>query len=152
MTRFTFGGGTSIVTAVALMLSIAASAATPAEVIAERKDGYKHIGDVFKAMKGGVESGADVKQYAAGAGDIVAWGKRIPTLFPPGTETGGDTHALPAIWSDKPAFDALSAKLVTEATKLQAVAATGDKAAFLAQFKATGAVCGECHHTYRAKL
>jgi cytochrome c556 len=103
-------------------------------------------------MKTGVESGADVTQFAAGAGEIEAWGKRIPTLFPPGTETGGDTHALPAVWSERPEFDKLSEKLVTEAGLLQKAAASGDKAAFLAQFKATGAVCGECHHTYRAKL
>jgi cytochrome c556 len=73
-------------------------------------------------------------------------------MFPPGTETGGGTHALPTVWSERPEFEKLAADLATQATKLQQVAATGDKAGFAAQFKATGAVCGECHHTYRAKL
>jgi cytochrome c556 len=138
--------------AVAVMAAVAGYAATPEEVIAERRAGYKHIGEVAKAMKEGTESGADVAQFAAGAGDIAAWADKIPTLFPPGTETGGGTHALPPVWDDRPGFEKLAARLKVEATKLQQVAATGDKAAFLAQFKATGAVCGECHHTYRAKL
>jgi cytochrome c556 len=139
------------IAAALLVGSVAAWAATT-DVIAERKAGYKHIGEVFKAMKGAVESGGDVAPFAAGAGEIAAWAKRIPTLFPPGTETGGETHALPAVWSQRAEFDALAGKLATEAAKLQTVAASGDKAAFAAQFKATGAVCGECHHTFRAKL
>jgi cytochrome c556 len=139
-------------TALSVLGAIAAYAATPDEVIAERRAGYKHMGEVFKAMKAGVESGADVAQFATGAGDIVAWATKIPTMFPPGTETGGGTHALPPVWSDRPGFEKLAGQLGTEAGKLQTVAATGDKAAFVAQFKATGAVCGECHRTYRAKL
>ena len=139
-------------TALSVLGAIAAYASTPDEVIAERRAGYKHMGEVFKAMKEGVQSGADVTQFATGAGDIVAWATKIPTMFPPGTETGGGTHALPPVWTDRPGFERLAGQLRTEAGKLQAVAATGDKAAFVAQFKATGAVCGECHRTYRAKL
>jgi cytochrome c556 len=136
----------------AAMAVVAAYAATPDEVIAERRAGYKHQGEVFKAMKDGIEAGADVKQFADGAAYIVDWAGKIPTMFPPGTETGGGTHALPTVWSDRPGFDKLSAQLKVEAEKLQQVALTGDKAAFLAQFKQTGGVCGECHRTYRAKL
>jgi cytochrome c556 len=140
------------VAAVAVMAAVATYAATPDEVIAERRAGYKHMGEVFKAMKAGVDGGADVTQFAAGAGDVVAWATKIPTMFPPGTETGGGTHALPAVWSDRPGFDKLAGELKVEAGKLQQVAATGDKAAFAAQFKETGGVCGQCHRNYRAKL
>jgi cytochrome c556 len=143
-------GGVAL--AMVTLTAIAAWAATPDELVAQRRAGYKHMGDVFKSMKDAVQSGAEVTQFAAGAGEIVDWSKQIPTLFPPGTETAGGTHALPAIWSDRPGFDKLAGALTTEATKLQKAAASGDKAAFAAQFKATGAVCGECHHTYRAKL
>jgi cytochrome c556 len=136
----------------AALAAVATFAATPDEIIAERRAGYKHQGEVFKAMKDGVDAGADVKQFAAGAGYIVEWATKIPTMFPPGTETGGGTHALPPVWDDRPGFEKLSGQLKVEATKLQAIAAAGDKAAFAAQFKATGAVCGECHRTYRAKL
>lgn len=135
-----------------LALGVAASAATPDQVIAERRAGYKHVGEVFKAMKDGIAAGADVTQFAPGAGEIAAWAKKVPTLFPPGTESGGGTHALPEIWSDTAGFDKLAGDLATQAAKLQTAAASGDKAAFAAQFKATGAVCGQCHRTYRAKL
>lgn len=134
------------------LAAVATYAATPDEVIAERRAGYKHIGEVFKAMKEGVDAGADVTPFAAGAGDVVAWAGKIPTLFPPGTETGGGTHALPPVWDDRPGFEKLAGDLKVEAGKLQQVAASGDKAAFAAQFKATGGVCGQCHRTYRAKL
>lgn len=131
---------------------VASYAATPEEIIADRRAHYKHMGEVFKAMKEGIDSGADVKQFATGASYIVDWAGQIPTAFPPGTETGGGTHALPPIWSDRAGFDKLAGELKVQAEKLQQVAATGDKAAFAAQFKATGAVCGECHRTYRAKI
>ncbi len=146
------GRWAGVVVAIGLVSAAAAYAATPDEIIAERRAGYKHMGEVFKSIKEAVESGADPTPFAADAGEVVAWATKIPTMFPPGTETGGGTHALPPVWDDRPGFDKLSARLKTEAEKLQTVAATGDKAAFAAQFKATGAVCGECHHTYRAKL
>jgi cytochrome c556 len=134
------------------IVAVGALAATPDEIVSARRAGFKHVGEVAKAMKEGVESGADVTPFAAGAGDIAAWAVKIPTLFPPGTETVGGTHALPPVWADRAGFDKLANDLAVQAAKLQTVAATGDKAAFLTQFKATGAVCGECHHTYRAKL
>jgi cytochrome c556 len=136
----------------AALTIVASYAATPDQIIAERRDSFKHQGDLFKAMHDGIDSGADVKQFAAGAAYIADWAGKFPAMFPPGTETGGGTHALPAIWQDKAGFDKLAAQLKVEATKLQQVAETGDKAAFAAQFKATGGVCGECHRTYRAKL
>lgn len=130
----------------------AALAATPDEIIAERRAGYKHIGDNFKAMKDAVEGGADVAPLAGRAQEVADWAARIPSLFPPGTETGGGTHAKPEIWSDRAGFEAASRDLLAAATKLQKAAASGDKAAFAEQFKATGATCGACHRTYRYKL
>lgn len=146
------GSWLGLAVSVAALGVVTAYAATPAQVIAERRAGYKHMGEAFKAMKDGIAAGADVRQFATGAGDIVAWATKIPTMFPPGTETGGGTHALPEVWSDRAGFDKLAARLKVEAVKLQQVAATGDKAAFVAQFKVTGAVCGQCHRNYRAKI
>jgi cytochrome c556 len=125
---------------------------TPAEIIAFRKAGYKHIGDLFGGMKKGIDAGADVAPFAPQAKDIADWARKVPTLFPPGTETGGETHALPAIWQNKPDFEAKAGDLAAAADKLSTVAATGDKAAFEAQWKATGAACGACHREYRARL
>ncbi len=136
----------------AALTIVASYAATPDEIVADRRANFKHQGELFKAMKDGIDAGADVKQFAAGAAFITDWAGKIPTMFPPGTENVGGTHALPPVWSDRPGFEKLAGDLKVQAAKLQEVAATGDKAAFAAQFKATGAVCGECHRTYRAKL
>jgi cytochrome c556 len=132
--------------------TVLALAAGPEQIIAERRAGYKHMGENFKAMKQAVDSGADVQPLAAKAAEIVAWAKRIPTMFPPGTETGGGTHAKPAVWSDRADFDKRAAALQAAAEKLEQTAQSGDKAAFAAQFKATAKVCGGCHETYRYKL
>jgi cytochrome c556 len=139
-------------TAGAVGFAAAQTPTSPTEIIAFRKAGYKHVGDLFGGMKKGIDAGADVKPFAAQATEIADFAKKIPMLFPPGTETGGETHALPAIWANKADFDAKAGDLATEATKLSTVAATGDKAAFEAQWKATGGTCGACHRTYRARL
>lgn len=131
---------------------MAVMAATPAQVIAERRAGYKHMGENFKAMKEAIDAGSDVKPLAVRAAEIVAWAKQIPTMFPPGTETGGGTHARPTVWSDRPGFEKHAAELQQAAQKLEATAQSGDKAAFAAQWKATAKVCGACHETYRYKL
>jgi cytochrome c556 len=125
---------------------------TPTEIIAARKAGYKHVGDLFGGMKKGIDAGADVAPFAPQAKEIADWARKVPSLFPPGTETGGETHALPAIWTNKADFDAKAGDLATAADKLSVVAASGDKAAFEAQWKATGGTCGACHREYRARL
>jgi cytochrome c556 len=125
-----------------------ASAQTPTspdEIIATRQAGFKHVGDLFNAMKKGIDGGLDVAQFASGAKEISDFGKKIPTLFPPGTETGHDTHAQPAIWTDRATFDQNAGNMSTEAGKLAEVAASGDKAAFAAQWQKTGGTCGSCH-------
>jgi cytochrome c556 len=139
-------------TAVATALALAgglAWAATPDEIIATRQAGYKHIGDIDDAMKQAVWDGSDVRGFAGPAKEIADWGRKLVTLFPPGTEKGHDTKARPEIWTDRAGFDADAAALVTEADKLATVAATGDKAAFAAQWKAMGGACGACHRGYR---
>jgi cytochrome c556 len=139
-------------TASAIGFAAAQTPSTPTEIIAARKAGYKHIGDLFGAMKKGIDAGADVTPFAPQAKEIAEWARKAPTMFPPGTETGGETHALPAIWTNKADFDAKSGNLATAADKLSVVAASGDKAAFDAQWKATGGTCGACHRDYRARL
>ncbi len=129
-----------------------AVAATPAQVIKERRAGFKHMGENFKAMKHAIDAGADVKPMAARAAEIEAWAKKFPGLFPADTKTGGGTHAKPAIWSDRAGFDKINKELQLQAAKLQQAAQSGDKAAFAAQWKATAKVCGQCHHGYRYKI
>ena len=128
-----------------------AAAQTSDEIIATRQAGYKHMGDLFGAMKKAIDAKAEVTQFAGPAQEIVDWARKIPTLFPDGTQQGHDTHARPEIWSDRAGFDKASTDLLAQAEKLVLVAKDGDKDAFAEQWKATGATCGACHRNYRTR-
>ncbi len=131
-------------------LAKAADVTLPSDqVIAARQAGFDLQQGVAAAMKAGVASGADVKQYVDGAKGIASWGKVIPAMFPAGTESGHDTKAKPEIWSDKAGFQKAADNLVTQADKLVTLADAGDKDGFAAQFKETAAACGACHKQYK---
>jgi cytochrome c556 len=71
-------------------------------------------------------------------------------LFPPGSETGGDTKALPKIWEDMAGF-----KERAEAWKTAAATAAEAEITDVASIQATmgplGETCGGCHENFRAK-
>jgi cytochrome c556 len=92
-----------------------------------------------------------VKTLAPAASGLVAWMRVFPTLFPTGTDTGGNTKALPAVWSDRAGFEKADANFVEAAQKLADLAKAGDADAFAAQVKVVGEACGACHKDYRAK-
>ena len=75
----------------------------------------------------------------------------IPTLFPKGTETGGDTKALPEVWSDPAGFQKIALALNEAATKLATDAKAGNADEVAADTKLVGEQCGACHKAYRAK-
>ena len=82
--------------------------AKPEDVIVFRQGHYKWMGDHFygdmkKAAAPGY--GGDVKQFAPIVANMAVWVRRIPTVFPKGTETGHETKALPAIWSNPTGFE-----------------------------------------------
>jgi cytochrome c556 len=125
--------------------------ADPQDAIVARKAAFKAQGDIFNAMKKANDAGEDPKAFAADAHWMVAWGKQIPVMFPKGSDTGHETKALPAIWTDKETFDKDAAAFDEAVTKLAALADAGDKEGFVKQFGATGATCGACHRAFRAK-
>jgi cytochrome c556 len=72
---------------------------------------------------------------------------RLAPLFPPTSQTGGDTEALPAIWQRKSEFDALMVKWGSDARA--ASTAITDEATFRANFGRVVANCQACHDTFR---
>ncbi|MEI6642079.1 MAG: cytochrome c [Novosphingobium sp.] len=130
-----------------------AAAASPADTIAARQANFKKMGGAMKALKEELAGGADKAKLLAAARTLAATAKLQGGLFPAGTgpSSGVKTDALPAIWAQKPAFDAAAAKLVTEADKLAGIAGSGNAAAVLAQFKAVGGACAACHKQFRAE-
>jgi len=129
-----------------------ASFANPQDAIVARKDTMKTDGKIFRAMKAAVDAGAPVRPFAADAQWFVDWGKQIPAMFPPGSETGHDTKAKPNIWTDKPGFDRFAADMAAAAQKLVVAANADDKAGFGDAFHDLGKACGGCHKAYAYPL
>ena len=130
----------------------APGALTAEQIIANRQAGQALVGASFASMKHAVDTkSTDLKQFKPMAEAIARWMGVFPDLFPPGTEQGHKTKALPAIWSDRAGFDKDARNLVAEAQKLAQAADSNDAAAFAVAFQNTGRACGACHHDFRAK-
>jgi len=120
-------------------------------MIAERQQLMKGLAQAGRApgamLKG--EQAFDLAAVQASLKTFAETAKKAPGLFPPGTETGNDTAALPKVWSDKADFDAKWAKFGADAEAAQA--SIKDEASFKANFTGVVRACGSCHETYRAK-
>jgi cytochrome c556 len=108
-------------------------------------------GGDFAYLRAVVTAKGDVKPLEVPAKAIIKSTTVIPTLFPKGTETGGDTRALPEIWSDPAGFQKIAAAATDVATKLAAAAKAGDADEVAADTKLLGEQCSACHKAYRAK-
>jgi len=119
--------------------------------IAVRQAGYDLQNGDFAFIRSVVAAKGDVKPLEGPAKAIARWAALIPTLFPKGTETGGDTKALPEIWSDPAGFQKIAMAASDAATKLAVAAKAGDADEVAADTKLLGEQCGACHKGYRAK-
>lgn len=118
--------------------------------IAERQQAMKAVGGATREgaaiAKGevafdAVKAQAIFKTYADSA-------KKLETLFPDSSKTGGETTASPKIWEDQAGFKAALAKFETDA----AVGATvANLDGFRTAFGAATKNCGTCHEAYRIK-
>ena len=138
----------------AMALGAAALAGTAAfaqggDVTAERRAGFKRMGEHMQAMKAVVDNKGDVRPLTATIDDMVAWYRSVPGRFPPGSDRG-DTRALPAIWAEKANFDTVANNMVNQLQVLRTAAASGDAGAFATAYGQTGQTCGTCHRHYRA--
>ena len=137
-----------------LCAGMATAAALDAKAaVAARQAGFKRMGAAFKAINDQLKGDAPAKDQLVAAARVVATTARAqPALFPAGSgaSAGVPNDALPAVWSQRAAFDAQMAKLVVESARLATVAGTGDLAAIREQTRATGAVCKACHIQFRA--
>jgi cytochrome c556 len=122
-----------------------------ADVISDRKDNRKAVGEQMKAIKAVVDASGPAAGVVAPAKKIVELEAPFEKMFPPGSDKG-DTKALPAVWSDMKGFQDASHNLTEQATKMVELASANKSADEIkAQFGAMGKACGGCHNTYRAK-
>ena len=110
--------------------------------------GEGFYGDIGKMNKGTLPY--DQARVTAALNKIVDAAKKMPTLFPDDTKTGGGTHALPAIWDNKPDFLSRWDQLGKDATT--ALTLVTDADSLKTQSAIVGKNCTNCHEKYRAKL
>jgi cytochrome c556 len=117
------------------------------DAISQRKDlmkqNSKHTKGISAMVKG--DAPFDAKAVTAAFTQWSETAAQLPKLFPDNSKTGGETRALPKIWSDRTGFDAAIATF-TKAASARPTDVEGLKKAFPAVSKA----CGDCHEGYRA--
>ena len=143
------------IAAATLIAAIAGGAAFAADPIETRKATMKAIGGAFggvlvKMVKGEVPYDAAAAKAAAATMKAKADGIDIAALFPAGTEKGGDTEALPKVWSDAAGFEAAMDKMKTAIGAQQANVGEGADKLKLAVAE-IGKTCKGCHDEYRAQ-
>lgn len=117
-----------------------------------RQEMMKKVGGATGAMAKMVKGEADFDAAAALAAltAISEVAGSFGDYFPEGSETGMDTEAAPAIWTDRAGFDAKIAALKASADAAVA-AAPADLDGLKAVFGPLTQNCGACHETYRLK-
>lgn len=127
--------------------------AKPEDAIKYRKAAFtvmaNHFGRVGAMAQG--KAPWDAKA-AADSMVIVADLHKLPfTAFGEGTDKGGDTKALPEVWSKQAGFNTARDKMFTEMAKLDAAVKSGNFDNVKAAFGPVGGSCKGCHDDYRAK-
>lgn len=105
-------------------------------------------GAMAKMVKGETEFDAEAALAALTTISEVAG--TFGDYFPEGSETGMDTEAAPAIWTDRAGFEADLAAFKADADAGIA-AAPADLDGLKAVFGPLTKNCGTCHETYRLK-
>lgn len=142
----------AIPAAVAFFAAVSATAVIAQDdVVKERQTLFKEWGSGTRSVAGMLRGSTpfDLAAVQALLDSYVKNAKALPGLFPEGSGPGPNTQALAAIWNDKPAFDALFAKLESDAQAARA--SITDEASFKATFPGVISTCGTCHDTYRQK-
>jgi len=133
----------------AAMAQAPAAGLDPAQIVAARQSAYQLSAGSFLSMKAAAEAGADVHMLVLPARALARWARTLPTMFPEGTNLPS-SKALPAIWSDRPGFEARAAAYAAAAQALAEAAQSGDRAVFLTRWGEVRAACAACHETYRS--
>jgi cytochrome c556 len=137
--------------AVAGVLGVARAQEPAFNIIETRQAGQDLLAGTFTGINQGVKHKVEVKAFADPAAAMARWMRQFPSTFPPGSDHGNNTKALPAIWSNRAGFDQAAARLVAAADKLAQLAKADDTAGFTAQVQTVGQACKNCHDKFRAK-
>jgi len=150
-TRILAIGGAAAVALTLMAPADPTSAATPADMIAQRQALMDLQGATATGIQAALKAG-DAATAGKMAGALHSSAQVIPTFFDKGTgPEAGKTKALPVIWEKWDDFKGAAAALGTAAEKLAAAGKAGDATAANAAFAELGKACGGCHNTFRTK-
>lgn len=134
----------------------AARAADKDQVIKARQAHMKDQGADLGAVKGFIDGKNDLAKATTAATDLVADIKKIPDVFPPGSEgpdPEGKFAPKPLVWSDWKDFLAHVDTAENKAAALLTAVKGGDKAIIQTAFADLGKNgCGACHGKFRETL
>lgn len=140
-----------IIAAATIAIGTLAVSAQGADPIAARKASMKTVGEQTGAgarMARG-QAPFDLAQARAIFAAYEQSAATYANLFPDGTQTGGETAALPTIWANRAAFNAAVAKWGADA-RTEGAKVT-DLATFQAAFGEVAKNCSSCHESFRAR-
>jgi cytochrome c556 len=134
---------------VLIALGATAVAAQNVDIIKQRQDALKAMGDAVKPVSAMYKGEADFDLAKVQAALKVMQEKTaiLPTLFPDDSKTGRDTEALPVIWDEKADLESRFKKL-NEAAKAAETSIT-DVDTFPDTWKAVMGNCSGCHKKFR---
>jgi cytochrome c556 len=139
-----------IVAAILLLACGSAAVWADSDAIAQRRDLMKANGKAVKPLVDMLKGAPfDLTVVQTSLKTFMNAAEKMPKLFPDDSKTGGETHALPAIWENKADFEARFAKLGTDSST--ALKNIKDEASFKADIKPVLDNCGACHEHYKAK-
>jgi cytochrome c556 len=141
----------------ALALGMAGGALAQGDVVAERRAGLREMGQQMEAIAGVLQSRGDQRQIAGRVDQMTPFFQRLPSLVPTASLTPpvaqgtnpGQTRALAAIEANRGGFQTAATNMVAQLGTLKAAAEAGNVTPDL--LRQTGATCGACHQTYRAR-
>ena len=145
---------TTVAALAALLISL--NLANPVGAETKPENAIKYRDAVMATMAGHIGAFSliafgmvDHQEYLQSHADALAdGGAQLKLLFPEGSG-GEETHALPAIWEEPEKFAEAVAKGEKATAQLREAAASGDRKAIMAAFKAVGESCKGCHESYR---
>ena len=139
-----------IITACILLAFGSVAVWADSDAIAQRRDLMKANGKSVKLLVDMLKGAPfDLTTVQASLKTFGNAAEKMPKLFPEDSKTGGDTHALPAIWENKADLDARFAKFGTDSSA--ALKSITNEASFKANIKPVLDNCGGCHEHYKAK-
>ena len=138
--------------------AVTAYALTPLEIVKHREGEMKKLGGHMKAIGGFLKKGeGTAADVARRAGEIGAIARKMPSMFPDGTEMNGAADSKykskPELWLDWENFEKAAALLESKSKALAVAAGGGDRAAIGEAFNEMGKKgCGGCHELFRMKV